>query len=296
MQMVAGAKLRRYETAWTAGRPYAEGLSGLLDRLLTDRPETSHPLLEARSVTGRLLLIVGSDTGLCGSYNVYLHRVVERFLAKAPTGWLPLDEEAAPRAPARSVRLAVVGRKALTYFRRRGIPIERHWTGLRGREGSAEVAPIAEYLAQAFVERRCDEVWVASTRYRSVVSYQPRVERWLPLRDSSLVTRASRTDEPRATSPGFEEERPWPGIDYLIEPSAQEVIEAILMPYLVSRLYMTVLEAFVAEQAARMMAMQSATTNADEVVEHLTLLRNKIRQASITKEILEVVGGAEALK
>ncbi len=303
MQMVAGAKLRRYESALAASRPYAEGLAGLLDRLLTDRPDVTHPLLErlasaepsndgaeqtSKAPVGSLLLVVSSDTGLCGSYNIYLIRAVEQFLASRPSG---------------SVRLAIVGRKATSYFQRRSAPIAQHWTGLRGRESAREIQPIAEFLTQAFIDRQADEVWVTSMKYRSLSSYKPRVERWLPLRAPSVAHRDSQAlaadvpyDVRRTTYDGSGVEQPWPGTEYLIEPDAQQVVSELVQPYWLSRLQMTVLEAFASEQAARMLAMRAATDNAEEVVRSLTLLRNKIRQASITKEILEVVGGAEALK
>ena len=267
MQMVAGAKLRRAQEQLFKARPYVDRLEGLTRRFLDATPALAHPLLNPVQGTvpegdcPRLplaLVIAATDTGLCGAYN-------ERLLTMA-------REVIAREAP---VQLVILGRKGMVAARRWGWPVLASHTDLGGNVTDALVQELAQTLIGAYQAGRVRGVSVLYTRFLSALSWRPTAAPWLPLRGPQAA------ESPTA---------------YLTEPAPAAIAERLLPAYVTAALRRLLLEAVTAEHSARMMAMQAATDNAAEMIDTLTLARNKVRQASITKELSEIVAGAEALK
>jgi F-type H+-transporting ATPase subunit gamma len=263
MKMVAAAKLRRAQEAAVAARPYAAKLEGMVANLAARTEEGVHPLLRTPETSARsLVIVVSSDRGLCGGYNANLGRLTETFLREH--GGTP--------------HLVAVGRKAGDFLRRRGAtPAERH-----AMPPAATASGVARSLArqaeQLFTAGEVDSVHLIYSAFRSAISQVPTTERLLPFEREAL------------------RERDDTGTDYLFEPSPDEIIGYLLPRLLEVRILHGLLEAGASEQGARMSAMDSATRNASEMIGRLTLEMNRARQAAITKELMEIVGGAEALK
>jgi F-type H+-transporting ATPase subunit gamma len=259
MKMVAAAKLRRAQEAVQASRAYAEKLGEVVAGLASESSLREHPLVRERNPQGKVMLIVlTSDRGLCGGFNTNLLRQTERFL----------------QAPERSTVLGLVGRKAYDYYKRRPVEIVEHLT--TGAAAPIELA--REIVARAvarFMNEEVDAIYVLFSRFRSAISQVPTVERLLP------IDAPAADDNPR---------------EYLFEPDRNAVIEDLLPRYVEVKVFQAVLESIASEQGARMTAMESASKNASDMIERLTLEMNRARQATITKELMEIVGGAEALK
>lgn len=269
MQMVAGAKLRRSQEELVRFRPYAERLAAITNRFLNAQPTLSHPLVDneksnpdaglgKRETAPVGLILIGSDTGLCGTYNERILNLAERFLSENP-----------------SMLAVCVGKKVDRFFQRRGIQPRRRIVNWGGRYAMREVDDLIQWLKQLYLDGTVSSWWVASTRFISALSWKPTVELFLPLERSQ----------------GAESHE-----SIIAEPDHEAVADALLNQSVRASFKRIVLEAFTSEHSARMMAMRNATDNATEMVEHLTLVRNKARQAAITKELIEVVSGAEALK
>jgi F-type H+-transporting ATPase subunit gamma len=262
MKMVAAAKLRRAQQRITTLRPYADTLGRVLASLAA-RTEHSHPLLERRDGGRAWLVVVTSDKGLCGSFNANLLRYAERELQSN-------------RWP--EVELVVVGRRASDHFRR------RQWRVVHEeRETMSRVAPedgprLARMMAQAFSSGQVDEVWLLYNRFLSLIRHETRLERLLPI------------EPPEAAVPSAECR-----IDYLYEPDPGSLLETLLPRHLEVQVLRALYDSAAAEQAARMTAMDAATKNASEMIDSLTMLYNRTRQAAITKELIEIVSGAQAL-
>ncbi len=262
MKMVAAAKLRRAQDRIFAARPYAAALREVLSSVATRVEENeiaSHPLLQARPEHNVLIVIVTADKGLCGAFNSNIIRAAIN--AMREHNW-------------NSVQLLPIGRKALDYFRRRPIPIRREATQVFQALSLGVAHEIAETLIDDFVEERVDAVYAVYNEFKSVMAQNVRVERLLPI---------ERDWEAKATT-----------VDYLYEPDPQQILSDLLPKHIEFQLYRILLESAAAEQGARMTAMEAATKNASEMIDHLTLTYNRIRQASITKEIIEIVSGAAA--
>jgi F-type H+-transporting ATPase subunit gamma len=262
MKMVAAAKLRRAQDRIFAARPYAAALREVLSSVATRVEENeiaSHPLLQAREEHNVLIVIVTADKGLCGAFNSNIIRAAIN--AMHEHNW-------------NSVQLLPIGRKALDYFRRRPIPIRREATQVFQALSLGVAHEIAETLIEDFVEERVDAVYAVYNEFKSVMAQNVRVERLLPI---------ERDWEAKATT-----------VDYLYEPDPQQILSDLLPKHIEFQLYRILLESAAAEQGARMTAMEAATKNASEMIDHLTLTYNRIRQASITKEIIEIVSGAAA--
>ncbi|HZR84824.1 MAG TPA: ATP synthase F1 subunit gamma [Candidatus Binatia bacterium] len=268
MKMVAAAKLRRAQEAAVASRPYAQKLEAMVAHLASRVDPGSHPLLRVPEGEHRLLLIViTGDRGLCGGYNANLGRTTENFLRERTEGGA-------------LSRLTAIGRKGNDYLKRRGFPPDTRFP----MPVAADAAPIARELArvatQAFIEDEVDAVYLVYSHFRSALSQVPTIERLLPFE------RLAAADGDAAA----------PHADYLFEPDPQTIM-AFVLPRLVEvRILHGLLEAGASEQGARMTAMDSATRNASEMIDRLTLEMNRARQAAITKELMEIIGGAEALK
>ncbi|MFI5367356.1 MAG: ATP synthase F1 subunit gamma [Candidatus Binatia bacterium] len=261
MKMVSAAKLRRAQDAATAARPYAEKLTGLLRNVAARVEGGAHPLLQTRPEVGTIhLLMVTADRGLCGGYNTNIIRKTEQFL----------NEQGRDR-----VRLTIVGRRGFDYFKRRPVTIADKHINLFGGPNSELARTIGEPLAREFADGGTDAVYVVYNQFRSALVQVPTLQQLLPI----------------AAETGAGE-----SLDYLYEPNPAVLLDRLLRQYVTVFIHRAFLEATASEHGARMTAMDSATSNASDMIERLTLEMNRARQATITKELMEIVGGAEALK
>ncbi len=268
MEMVAAAKVRRAQERVQASRPYSEKLREVFvevsSRLLPG--EARHPLLVPSSGAKRtLLVVVTSDKGLCGGYNANVIRFA-------------VQRSRAIKAEGRAVSLFVVGNKGIAFFRRGSLEVAKTLSGIPTPPGFVQAEVIVDEARDLFLKGEVDRVELVYTRFHSLARYEPTSVGLLP-----------------ATLP--EGERPsGPQTPYLFEPEAEELIGELIPAFLTTTVYQALLDASAAQLAAQMMAMGAASKNAGEMISQLTLVYNKARQASITQEILEVVGGAEAIQ
>jgi len=260
MKVVSAAKLRRAQEAVTQSRSYAEKLGEVMAGLASEAGLREHPLVKARTPETRvLLLVLTGDRGLCGGFNSNLIRRAQAFLA----------------AGGRQVSLALVGRKGHDFYKRRSVTIAARYPG-GGTVPALDLArDVVGTVVRRFLEDEFDAVYILYTQFRSALSQVPTLERLLPIETPDAGA------EPR---------------EYLYEPSREAVIADLLPRSVEVKMLQAVLESVASEQGARMTAMESATRNASEMIERLTLEMNRARQAAITKELMEIVGGAEALK
>jgi F-type H+-transporting ATPase subunit gamma len=281
MEMVAAAKLRRAQARALATRPYALKLTEMLENLAAAARERELPLFAAREVKTTVLVVITSDRGLCGGYNTNLFRATEERLrgAAAPAGHPPPSGH--PPQAGRSVgslALIVVGRKGRDYFKRRGWPVLATFTDL-GADASVEAARrVTSDLLRRFESREVDKVEILYTRFFSALRRQVTCETFLPI-----------GAEPSA-------EHPAAAGDVLFEPGLETIFEALLPRFASARMLAALADARASEEGARMTAMGAATKNAGELLDALVLQRNRLRQLMITREILDIVGGAEALR
>ena len=259
MKMVAAAKLRRAQEAAERARPYAGKLTEMFRAVAAGIEPDAHPLLARRPERRVDLLVLTSDRGLCGGYNTNLLRFADAFA----------------RERAAEIALAVVGRKGVEYYRRRGGRVLLEKIGVLAMPPPALAAELAAALARRFVEEETDAVYLIYTRFRSAISQIPTV---LPVLPISAPTDAA------------------PAVEYIFEPERPALLARLLPRYLEAVVTQAILEAIASEHGARMSAMDSATRNAGEMIGRLTLSMNRARQATITKELMEIVSGAEALK
>ncbi len=269
MQMVAAAKLKKSEFRLMSSRPYCRKMEELMNRLLPSVRDLSHPLLDSRTVKSTLLVIVASDKGLCGSYNMNIIRKAEEFLLSKPKD---------------HVKLAIIGKKAYDYFKRRQWPIVMSITDLLGNVDYARINQVTQKVIGIFESGEADEIYLLHTRYLSAMRYEPTMFKYLPFEIQV-------SPDSSAKKSGHEME-----LDYIFEPDAAKIFHDFLPRYLGTRMFSAVAESFTSEHSARMISMKNATTAAQDMIDSLTLKANKIRQAQITKEISEIVGGSEALK
>jgi len=268
VKMVAASKLRRAQNRAIASRPYATTLEATLRSVASRVPPREdgapvHPLLAAREEKSVVLVVVSGDKGLAGGFNTNVNRAVAAFLREAPGRGIT------------SVRLVALGKKANDFWRRRPVEILQARAGLAGL-GAEATAEIARSLAARFVSGEDDAVYVVSNEFRSAVSQVVGTKRLLPI-----------ALEDAAAAPG--------GADYLYEPSPEEILGTLLPRFLEFRMYRVLLESQAAFFAAQMTAMDSASKNAGDMIDSLTLIYNRARQARITKELIEIVSGAAAL-
>lgn len=266
MKLVAAAKLRRAQERVVAARPFAEKIAEVLGRLTVRVDAGAHPLLERREGERSEIVVIASDRGLCGGFNANVIRKAEAFLLEHE----PRDVE---------VTVSVVGRKAREYFGRRGRAMRKVVTDLKGAPGFGLAAEIGDELIVRYLSGEVDEVYVIYGEFRSAISQQPMVNRILPVGE--------------LPSPGEKPEEL--GVEYTYEPSAGALLERLLPRYVHVRIHQALLESAASEQGARMTAMESATNNASEMIDRLTLVYNRARQAAITTELVEIVSAAEAL-
>ena len=259
MKVVSAAKLRRSQERMQAARPYAAMLRKVLSSLSTRIDAEAHPLLQSREEKNVLLLVITADKGLCGAFNTNIIKAAT--IAIRDHSWT-------------SVELLPIGKKAVDYFKRRPIPLRHQATNIYQTLSPADARAIAEMFTEDFVSGRYDAVYVAYNEFKSVMQQNIRVEKLLPL---------ERVEEENEAS-----------IEYLFEPSAEKILSDLLPRHIEFQLYRMLLESIAAEHGARMTAMEAASRNASEMIDALTLSYNRIRQAAITKEIIEIVSGAQA--
>ena len=283
MQLVSGSKLKRAQGRLLQGREVLQFLDGLLHRVLASMAASqprkrgqsagapTHPLCMAHGNAPEALVLFTSDTGLCSSYNTNLIQLAEAQLR---------------RDSRTNTQLIYIGKKGHRYFTKRGYPAAQAYLDLAGRPDPRKAEAIGKDLIQRFLAGQFSAVHVLYSRFVSAMVYRPIVEPWLPI---VLPAETGETKKPAAAS----SQQP---SEYIFEPSPQRVFEDLLPRWALAKFQLMMLEAFTSEHSARMIAMKNATDNAEKFITELTMQRNKIRQAAITKEISEIVGTAEALK
>ena len=258
MKMVSAAKLRRAQDAMFAARPYARKMMDVLSSMASRAEETAHPLLEQRAGERILLVLVTADKGLCGGFNANIIRTAVRFL-----------QDKRPDA----IELELLGRKGRDFFRRRHYRVRSEQVGLFQALRYETAQKIAHGLIKAFTAREVDQVYLVYNEFKSVIQQRVIVERLLPIERKAI--------EPQE-----------PALDYLYEPGPAKIYAEMLPKHVEIQVWRALLESAAAEHGARMAAMDAATRNAGDMIDRLTLYMNKVRQAAITKEIIEVVSGA----
>jgi F-type H+-transporting ATPase subunit gamma len=261
MKTVSAAKLRRAQERVLSARPYAQQLKSILGNLTGRIDNVTHPLLETRPEEKILLVVVTADRGLCGAFNSNILRAAAGFL-----------REHGPQ----KVTLATAGRKGRDFFRRRGVPIQVEFVNIFSKLDYGQARDISEAVVQAYSAAEADAVYVAYNEFKSVIQQRVVIEKLLPLNRTDLQEAASQTD-------------------YIFEQPPQEIFNRLLPRYVEVQVYRALLESAAAEHGARMASMDTASRNAGEMIDMLTLNMNRIRQAAITREIIEVVSGAGAL-
>jgi len=260
MKMVSAAKLRRAQEAMFAARPYARKMMEVLNSMASRATPDAHPLLQERGHEKVLLVVITADKGLCGAFNANIIRTATRFLADRGEG---------------DVELALVGRKARDFFRRRAVKVRSERVGVFQALRYQTARELAGELMEAFTGGEADQVFLVYNEFKSVIQQRLVIDRLLPIERHAL-----RPQEP--------------GLDYLYEPEPAGIFATILPKHVEVQVWKALLESNAAEHGARMTSMDSATNNASEMIDRLTLYMNKVRQAAITKEIIEVVSGAGA--
>ncbi|HEU4344594.1 MAG TPA: ATP synthase F1 subunit gamma [Candidatus Binatia bacterium] len=263
MKMVAAAKLRRAQEAALQARPYADKMAELLRNVSARVSREAHPLLRIRDEKKIHLVLFTSDRGLCGGYNANLIRAAEAFIRREGSG--------------REIHLVMVGRKGADYFRRRRAEIADRHVNILATPAEDLAAQVAAKVIDRFVKGETDAVYILYSRFRSALSQVPTLEKLLPvaLPETESVEQL---------------------IEYLYEPGVDALLVSLLPKIAEVAIFRALLEATASEHGARMTAMDSATTNAAKMMGSLTLQMNRARQASITRELMEIVGTAEALK
>jgi F-type H+-transporting ATPase subunit gamma len=265
MKMVSAAKLRRAQEAAVQARPYAEKMAELLKNVAARVSGEAHPLLRTREEKKIDLVLFTSDRGLCGGYNANLIRAAEAF--------------ARQHAGASEIQLTLVGRKGGDYFRRRRASITERYTDILYKAPDELAAEIAQKLIGRFTAGESDAVYILYSRFRSALSQVPTLEKLLPV----ALAETTEAEAQQQT-------------EYLYEPGIQQLLASLLPRMAGIAVQRALLEATASEHGARMTAMDSATGNASKMIGSLTLQMNRARQASITRELMEIVGTAEALK
>jgi len=264
MKMVSSSKLRRAQERIVRSRPYAHEMLRVLNNLATRVDPSSHPLLSDDPQAGRtLLVVISADRGLCGSFNTNVIKTTAQYITEHPGD------------PGREVALALVGRKGRDFFLRRGFDVRYEEVGLFQNVKWANAQAIANTCVKEFLGPDVSSVYLVYNEFRSVISQKVVMERLLPIPKLAMA-------------PGNA------SADYLFEPSPAELLETLLPFHVAVQVNRALLESSAAEHAARMTAMDAATRNAKEMVDRLTLYMNKVRQAAITREIIEIVAGAQA--
>jgi F-type H+-transporting ATPase subunit gamma len=263
MQMVAASKMRRAQERMRAAQPYADRIRNVIGHLRLANPNSRHPYLVEREVKAVGIIVVSTDRGLCGSLNV---NVFKQVLAAARE-WQGQGAE---------VHLALIGSKALQFFRRLKLPVVASIANIGDKPHVKDLIGGVDAMLELYRDGKIDRLFVAGNRFINTMTQRPGVKQMLP---------------PETLDASELQER-W---DYIYEPTADQLIAGYMIRYIEAQVYRVVIENLACEMAARMVAMKSATDNAGKIIEELQLIYNKARQAAITKEISEIVGGAAAV-
>lgn len=274
MKMVAAAKLRRAQDRILAMRPYAHKMQEIMEDIQSNVSENiDSPYLESRPAENVLFVVVTSNRGLCGGFNSNLLKETLAFI----------DENYAEHRENGKLEVLNIGKKGFEFFRRLGYKLVGENHDVFSDLKFDTVADVAEMVMDGFTEKKWDRIHICYNEFKNVVVQIRKIEQFLPIV-------AEQTEEAAA------EEQGGPNVDYIFEPEKDEILENLIPQSLKIRFYKSVLESNAGEQGARMTAMDNATENAEELLGDLRLQYNRARQASITTEILEIVGGAEALR
>jgi F-type H+-transporting ATPase subunit gamma len=271
MKLVAAAKLRRAQDAIVAARPYADALAEAVRELASRAGGDAHPMLQQRPPRRVSLIVLSSDRGLCGGFNANAGRATLRFI-----------EERKAAGSLEQVRVETVGRKGRDYLRRRKLELTHEFAGASGDTAIERAKEVALTVSDDFANDRTDAVYIIYNEFKSAVSQRVVTVPLLP-----VAPMAPETADAHANAGA---------LDFVYEPSKEELLTLLLPLFIENQLYRAMLESIASEFGARMTSMENATNNAKDMIDRLTLQYNRARQASITKELMEIVGGAEALK
>ncbi|HLA69443.1 MAG TPA: ATP synthase F1 subunit gamma [Bacteroidota bacterium] len=272
MKMVAAAKLRRAQEGILAARPYARKISRLLRHMVTKVDPSLHPLFAPREIQAVLYVVVTADRGLCGAFNANIVKAAEN----------EMRTNAADLMKEEKVRFVTVGKKGFEYFSKRGYKLYSKYVGIFSDLEFQKARGIIDEVTAGYLKGEFDRVVLVYNEFKSVIQQRIVIEQLLPV-------------PPEEVAPG-EGRKSLAQVDYIYEPSSREIINALVPKHLNFQMWRVLLESNAAEQGARMSAMDNATENAKDMIRSLSLSFNNARQAAITKELLEIVGGAEALK
>lgn len=263
MKMVAAARLRKAQQAIETLRPYALRTKDIIAQLAARADFSDHPLLEQRAPKKVEMLVLTSDRGLCGAFNSSINRAADRYIRVNELG----HEE---------IELDIVGRKGHEYFKRRPTPINTYFRDILTNPTQEKASEIAEHAIRRFTEEGLDALYVVYNEFKSAISQRVVVEQLLPIVPAKAE--AGRTLN-----------------EFIYEPGKREIMDAVLPGHVTVQIYRMLLESVASEMGSRMSAMDSATKNAGEIIAKLTLQYNRARQAAITKELIEIISGMEAL-
>ena len=263
MQLVAASKMRRTQERMREGKPYADKIRQAIGHLANSNPEYRHVYMQSREVRRVGYLVVSTDKGLCGGLNVNLFRALLRDMADWHAKGVESD-------------LALIGNKAAAFFRSVGGNVVGAVTDIGERPVLSDLIGSVKVMFDAFDEAKIDRLYIASNDFVSTMTQRPEMRQLLPLDPDT----------------GEELQHRW---DYIYEPDARELIEGLVTRFIESQVYQAVVENGACEQAAKMIAMKNATDNAETLIDELRLIYNNARQAAITQEIAEIVGGAAAV-
>lgn len=267
MELIASSRIVKAQTRVEASRPYAEQLTKAMEDVASRSSSIDHPLLEHREHATKIgVLVITSDRGLAGAYNANVLKIAEQHLREI-------------RAGGKEPVLYVVGKKGVGYFRFRGVPMQDSWQGFSEVPPYEKAEVVGRRLIEDFADETIDELHCAYTDFRSAFTLRATSKRFLPIAPEEVMGTA------RDTVPA----------EYLFEPEPAEILEHLLPQYVITKVYAALLESAASENASRRRAMKAATDNADDLIKVLTRQANRARQDEITTEILEIVGGAEAL-
>jgi F-type H+-transporting ATPase subunit gamma len=273
MEMVAASKMRKAQERMRMARPYGEKIRNVAAHMSHANPEYRHPFLIARDTVKRIgIIVITTDKGLCGGLNTNVLRLALNRIRE----WEAASEE---------IEACAIGNKGLGFLQRLGVNIASQVTGLGDRPHMDKLIGAIKVMLDGYTQDRFDRLLIFYTRFINTMKQEPVMEQLLPLGDSAFAGLSG-------TATGVTPTGAW---DYIYEPDAETVLSQALTRYIEALIYQAVAENMASEQSARMVAMKAASDNAGNVIDELTLIYNKTRQASITKELSEIVGGAAAV-
>lgn len=265
MKMVAAAKLRKAQGRMLELRPYADKMNEVISSFAGWCEKGAHPLLNARPRQNVEVLVLTSDRGLCGAFNTNIMRAATRLTSDLQAQGFE------------NVSISSIGKKAVDYYKRRNVPLRRSWTGFSGKLSYANAQTVANDIIENYINETIDEVHLVYNMFVNVAKQEIVSLKLLPV------------------APAEAEAEGYPA-DFIYEPSLEVLLDRLLPKNVEIQIYRAILESQASEEAARMTAMENASKSADEMIDNLTLQYNKARQATITKELMDIVGGVEALK